>query len=76
MGQLIRIILILVAVWLVLSFLRHALERRRQRRSGGTQVAEMVPCAHCGVHVPRAQAIEYHGMVYCCEEHSRAGPRT
>jgi uncharacterized protein len=77
MGQLIRILVILLALWLVLGFVRQALERRRARRGQGhTPVAEMVRCAHCGVHVPRGEAVEAHGVFFCNEEHRRAGPRS
>jgi uncharacterized protein len=71
-GTLIRIILILVALWLVLGFVRQALERRRSRH--GTATTEMVRCAHCGVHLPRDETIEHGGEIYCSEEHRRLGP--
>jgi uncharacterized protein len=43
-------------------------------------VSDIVPCAHCGVHTPIAEALtrdtpsgrEY----YCCIEHRVQGPRT
>ena len=32
-------------------------------------------CAHCGVHLPRAEARSAGGRHYCSEEHCAAGPR-
>lgn len=38
--------------------------------------AQMVACAHCGVHVPRTEALsDDEGRNYCADEHRRAGPR-
>jgi uncharacterized protein len=33
------------------------------------EAEEMVRCAHCSVHVPRAGALQHRGHWYCCEEH-------
>lgn len=42
---------------------------RRQRRE---QAEVMVPCAHCGIHVPASEALRNSGGVsFCCEEHLR-----
>lgn len=35
----------------------------------------MVACAHCGLHLPRAEALEHAHRHYCCAEHRSAGPR-
>lgn len=36
----------------------------------------IVPCAHCGVHLPSQEALmDEHGQIYCSEAHRRAGPR-
>lgn len=32
----------------------------------------IVPCAHCGVHLPRAEAVPGALGVYCSDEHCRA----
>ncbi len=29
----------------------------------------IVPCAHCGVHLPRSEAIAYQGLHYCRASH-------
>lgn len=34
--------------------------------------AVMVACAHCGIHLPRAEALPGPGGVYCSEAHRAA----
>ena len=73
MGRLlVLVILIVVAVWLV----RRALRRMADKdRSSAAQVPdELVRCAHCGVLLPRAEARQAAGALYCGEEHATKGP--
>jgi uncharacterized protein len=71
MGRFLVLVLIVVAVvWLV----------KRALRSGEAEVAqkppvqgELVPCARCGVNLPRAEAREAGGALYCSDEHARLG---
>lgn len=30
---------------------------------------DMVSCAHCGLHIPKAESIHGRDGVYCCHEH-------
>ena len=72
MGRFLFLILLVVAaVWLV---------RRALRAPGRGDAAakppvqdELVSCARCGVHLPRAEAREAAGALYCSEEHARLG---
>jgi uncharacterized protein len=75
MGQMLRFLLLFLVIWLVLGFVRTALARRRQGKKPGSGVDKMVPCAHCGVHIPAAQALFQDDKPYCSEAHRRAGPR-
>ena len=73
MGRLILLgLAVLALVWLV----RRAL---RGRQGGAPPAAgvpgELVACAHCGVHLPRAEARSAPGGAYCSDEHARLGPR-
>ena len=34
----------------------------------------MLACAHCGVHIPQADALMVGEQAYCCTEHRRLGP--
>ena len=71
MGRVLVLVLVVVAVvWLV----------KRALRSGEPDVAqrppvqgELVPCARCGVNLPRGEAREAGGALYCSDEHARLG---
>jgi uncharacterized protein len=34
---------------------------------------ELVSCARCGVHLPRSEARQAGGALFCSEEHARLG---
>lgn len=69
MGQLLRIIVILLGLWLVLTIIKRALSSRRNPAPDKPVVAKMVACAHCGVHIPEPEAIRDGDRYYCSEEH-------
>ena len=73
-----KILLFLVAVFVLLWLLRGA----GSRRSAGTARTrpprapqEMVACAQCGVHLPRDEALPGRGGVFCGEAHRAAYER-
>ncbi len=35
----------------------------------------MVECAHCGLHLPRSEALAQGAQHYCCNAHRNAGPQ-
>ena len=39
------------------------------------EIEQMVPCAHCGLHVPESEGVRGAGGFFCSEEHQRLGPR-
>ena len=39
------------------------------------EIEQMVPCAHCGLHVPESEGVRGAGGFFCSEEHRRLGPR-
>jgi uncharacterized protein len=75
MGRLfVLIVLVVLAVWLV----RRALSASSpgKSRPGRTlSEGELVRCAHCGVHLPRSEARQAAGALFCSEEHARLGSR-
>jgi len=74
MGRLLLLaIAILVLVWLVRRALRARSGDAAARPS--TAAAELVSCAHCGVLLPRGEAREAPGGLYCGVAHARLGPR-
>lgn len=75
MGQLLRIIIILVGLWLVLTLVKRALASRKNKPSQAPHLAKMISCDHCGVHVPESEAVHDGDRHYCSEEHQKSGPR-
>jgi uncharacterized protein len=77
MGRLIvLVLLVVVAVWLVRRALRGPAEQTDVRkRAEAAGAGQLVRCAHCGVHLPRGEAREAGGLLYCSDEHGRLGKR-
>jgi len=76
MGKiLVLILLVLAGVWLVKRALRNVARRDEAERPPPTQASEeLVRCAQCGLLLPRGEARQTGGAIYCSEEHSRLGP--
>lgn len=48
----------------------------RPRDPEPARPVNMVPCAHCGIHLPSSDAlVNDAGQPFCSEAHRRAGPR-
>ncbi|MBY0454211.1 MAG: hypothetical protein K2Q11_04915 [Burkholderiaceae bacterium] len=63
-------------VWLIILVLAYAWwrsQRRTQCPPTATQPAPqaMVVCAHCGLHLPRTEALTVRQRYYCCADHQR-----
>jgi uncharacterized protein len=73
-----KIVLFLVAVFVLLWLLRGGMSRRSQpgssSRPGAAQT--MLACAQCGVHLPRDEALPGRGGVFCSEAHRAAFEQT
>jgi uncharacterized protein len=72
-----KILLLIAIVFVVL-----ALFRTYQRSLGKpsapareTTVEDMVKCAHCGVNLPRSEAIYSGGEFFCTPEHRQLGKK-
>jgi uncharacterized protein len=71
-----RFILLVIALFVLVWLVRSALGKRQGGRPATPPArAELVRCAHCGTHVPEADARSAGGRRYCSEEHLRLGPR-
>lgn len=73
MGKILLLLLVGLAAYLILRTYRRSLDA--PPRSGrGQAVEDMVRCAHCGVNLPRSEAIFSGGDFYCTPEHRELGP--
>lgn len=63
-----------LALWWLRSKARGGGKPRAPGPSQGPQ--PMLACAHCGVHLPQADAVkDAEGRTFCSEAHRLAGPR-
>jgi uncharacterized protein len=67
------VILVVAAVWLIRRALRAAARPDQTRQKNAPVQQDLVSCARCGVHLPRAEARESAGRLFCGEEHARLG---
>ena len=68
-----KLLFLIVAV-IVIYFVVKGLARKRSERAAPPSPGEtMVPCARCGVNLPRSEALEAAGGFFCSEEHRRLG---
>jgi uncharacterized protein len=74
MKYLIVVLVIVVVGWLLLRS-REKPEARARAAPARKTPQSMVQCRHCGVHLPRGDAIEGPNGVFCSEAHRLAGPR-
>ena len=69
---LVLIALVVAAVWLIRRALRPQVSRNKSPETA--QADDLVRCAHCAVLLPRAEARQADGALYCGEDHARRGP--
>ena len=74
MRVLVLILLAVIAFWLIRRALRRAALKKPAAPPGAVE-GELVSCAQCGMHLPRAEARLAGDRVYCSDEHARLGPR-
>lgn len=78
MKYLLVVIVVVVGVWMLVSRTRRRVEppRGAPKAERPGQPDTMVACAHCGVHLPQADAVaDAAGRPYCSDAHRLAGPR-
>ena len=84
-----RVVIIVAAVLVFFWLLRRALSSRKpddrpqargEAPKGEAPSPDLVSCAHCGVHLPKNEAVAAGegappGRFFCGDEHRRLGPR-
>ena len=69
---LIRILLIALVAWLLLRMLKNwANKKNLSRKKTPGEIQTMVPCEHCGLHIPKNEALQSDNRYYCSQEHLR-----
>lgn len=76
MGRILFFVLIGVAAYVAFRIWR-AGQRGSAGSAGSSAAGEgseaMVRCAHCGLNLPRSEAVPEAGLWYCSEAHQRLG---
>lgn len=79
MKYLLVLVVIAIGLWMLNKRLRGPARRPPPPGARPPQPpqapAAMVACAHCGLHLPAADAVPDGGRLYCSEAHRRLGPR-
>jgi len=76
--NLIRLIIFGLIFWLLYRTVQRLLNKPPSPQSQQPRKVtstDMVRCAHCGIHIPKSEALQRDGRNYCSEEHRDAGPR-
>jgi uncharacterized protein len=74
MKYLIVLLVVVLVGWLLLRGRRREEPPPRATSAVPPRLQEIVACRHCGMHLPRAEAVEDGRGVFCSEAHRLAGP--
>lgn len=67
------VLLFFIAMVLVWQWRRARVPKvRRAAQAGKATMQPMVPCLHCGVHLPSTEAIQGRTGAYCSSAHRQA----
>lgn len=62
-------------LWMLATKSRRTAVRRERASAPAPKVPQaMVRCAHCGLHLPAADAVDDGALHYCSDAHRRLGP--
>jgi len=69
-----RLIIAIAIIWIVVSFYKR-IQRKLKARHQAKPIKqhttdEIIPCAHCGVHIPSVDAIKVNEHYFCSRSHA------
>lgn len=70
--MILRLLLLGLVGWLAYKLVKRYLTNNAASSAPEAPPGDMVQCAHCGVHIPKQEAIAYQGRFYCCQAHFNA----
>ncbi|MEI8156073.1 MAG: PP0621 family protein [Burkholderiales bacterium] len=62
-------LIVLIVAWRWRTWRVAARLEKRTSKVGGVASAEMIPCRHCGLHLPIAEAVVGKLGTYCSNDH-------
>jgi uncharacterized protein len=75
MKYLVVVLVVAVVAWLLLRPRKAEPPKGQRPPPEKPGLQEMLQCRHCGVHLPRAEALVDERGAFCSEAHRLAGPR-
>lgn len=66
-----RLLFLAVVIAIIYWLLKSYRKQLPKEDSASKPAEDMVPCVHCGVHLPKHECIQADGKFYCSEEHRR-----
>lgn len=71
---LIRLIFLLLILGVVWFMVRNYLNKQNKQQQNNTppQVARIIKCRHCDLHLPESEALQHNGNWFCSQEHKQA----
>ena len=76
MKYLIVVLVVVVVAWLLLRSGKRAAPPAGKAAPAKAAPQAMLQCSHCGVHLPRGEALVDERGAFCSEAHRLAGPRS
>jgi uncharacterized protein len=66
-----RFLLLALAIAMIVLLLRRLLSGGRRPGPSGRELPreDMVPCAQCGLHVPKSEALRFKDQYFCSDRH-------
>lgn len=72
---LVLVLVVVLVLWLTLGRRPRVRSDTTARKADRAVAEPMAVCAHCGIHLPRGEALQHGGHWYCSAAHRDAGPR-
>ena len=72
MKYLVVLLVVVLVLWLARAARRTPAPRKPPPAQRPPAIEDMVRCAHCGVHLPRDEALPGRGGVFCGDAHRTA----
>jgi uncharacterized protein len=69
MKYLVVLLVVVLVLWLARAARRTPAPRKPPPAQRPPAIEEMVRCAHCGVHLPRSEALPGRGGLFCGASH-------
>jgi uncharacterized protein len=69
---LILLLVVLVGCWIARARAPHPPREQRRRGTSAPRPEQIVACVHCGLNLPRAEAVSGAAGYYCSEAHRLA----